>query len=160
VAMDVKRRLRLGVVASASVLVLSGCGIQVLPVDRHEGPIAIRQTADGLAIVVCRSVEVAHLFASYRDESRDVEWARFLDATGTAKIGAGQTLVGDVPDGLSGYWKEPPGLASSGAINIVTVPPENSGDPEFAAMFAVPDGGLPDEMWLQPDGTLHTEPCE
>jgi hypothetical protein len=154
-----RQSILLALVVALSVS-LTGCGIQVLPIDRHDGALAIQETDGVLHVAFCQDKKIAHLFAEYRNSRDNVPWARFLDATGLIDVKVGDLLrVDQIPAGLSVATLLSPTFEPGGDINLVAVPPSAPGAGELAAMFSVPDEGLPTSMWLHPDGTTSQEAC-
>jgi hypothetical protein len=142
-----------------AVGLLAACGIKVLPVDELTGPFAIQRAGQTLSIAVCKEVDIGDIRASIRNVGDGEDWSRFFHATwaGDRPIKAGAVLnLEELPDSARVEISRYPSISSGSEIAIFLT----GTDAEIALLFSVEGEGLPDVMWLHPDGSQTAEPCQ
>jgi hypothetical protein len=144
-----------GTVVLATAIALSGC-VQFGPIDPYDGPVAIRRASDGLEIAICDDILAQKFIASERNESLGVDWERFIDSGGEAKLLNGDIVSPEtIPEGLVATGSVQPSMKPGSQINVLVV----GEDMSISALLTISDSGLDTDEWLHPDGSLSAAAC-
>lgn len=122
------------------------------------GPYTLGFDGEHLLVGVC---EERHVEEVSMDEAHRNGWSMDIhtiwEAEGSQELASGEWLVvsGENP-GLTNLLEDradpSPGVRYDFGIHPVT-------SPDFSASFTIPESGLPEGMWLTPDGDLTPTPC-
>jgi hypothetical protein len=146
--------LAVGITAS-----LSSC--MFIPYDppRHD-PMALRFDGSELLVVACESITATDILMSTRGPDTDDEWVTFFEVEGSVDVTAGDEFSmaadADAVDGMAERFSPtlPPGTEVSLLFADNTEPPESNSN-----YFEIGDDGVPDDGWLQWDGSVTEAPC-
>jgi hypothetical protein len=150
------RLLVIAVLLSVMSVTLTACDNNVF-----RGPLALRDSGDGLEIAVCSTVRVSSVRASF-DPLNQIKrnWQLFWEASGEADLVSG-TVVKPV-EGLSGLDSVAtavPDLIPEGELDITFEGAVAQGSERASAVFVIPHEGIPATGWLRPDGDVYEVPC-
>lgn len=116
-------------------------------------PAAVRSADGGLEFVSCTEATVDRLLVEERQPGGP--WIQ-IALVESVQVGPEEMLVvGPRTDMAEGAVFVQPKLSPGSRLNFSLSADENSGMSEFL----IPDEGLPNHQWLQPDGTLSDRPC-
>lgn len=140
------------------VTTLSGC--MFLPFDppAHD-PIAIRFEGETLLIVPCETLNATDILMETRGPDTDDEWVPFFDVTGRVSVHGGDefsTAEDAAPiEGMTTRFS--PTLPPGTEISMLFA--DNSRPYSSSNYFEIGEDGVPQDGWLQWDGTITDEPC-
>jgi len=139
-----------------SSMLLTSC-IYIPVYDPYPGGVAIQAQGEELVVAVCHDIEVSSVLFEKRNVAKGEKWAPFWTFSATMHLKVGDVLSTDeavAPPiaGESRTWT--PAVPGDGIEVLIIGEPTNLHD-----VFRVPSTGLPDDAWLQGDGTETSDPC-
>jgi hypothetical protein len=155
------RHSLMSAIALASLVTLSGCGMNVLPFEpAASSPVAIRNAGGEIEVAICESVSAQRLWVEERNVEAGNDWKYLVKASGSADIGLGEIfLLGALPTGLDTELAASAALLSGSEYSVVVLPPDGEEGYLNATFVLEPNVMLPTSKWLHPNGELSVEPC-
>lgn len=135
--------------AGAGALALSSCDSNFF-----QGPLSLRADGERIEVALCFSAEIDHVSGLERGEHTEREWVEFWSEEISASAHTGDIVTPSASGGAEVFVE--PTMNPGNELDIALLA---GGSIVESAVFRVPDDGLPDGAWLQPDGTLTAEAC-
>lgn len=137
-------------------LLLTSC-IYIPVHDPYPGGVAIQAQGEELVVAVCHDIDLSSGLFERNNIDKGEKWAPFWTFSATMHLKVGDVLSTDeavTPPiaGESRTWT--PAVPGDGIEVLIIGEPTNLHD-----VFRVPSTGLPDDAWLQGDGTETSDPC-
>jgi len=141
----------------ASGLLLTSCVYLPVVYDPYPGGVAIQVHDEELVIAICHDIEGSSGLLERRNVAKDEEWEPFWTFSASIHLKVGEVLSTDEAitppiEGESRDWR--PAAPGDDIGVLIRGEPTNLDD-----VFRVPSTGLPDDAWLQSDGTETRDPC-
>jgi hypothetical protein len=156
-AKGIVRHLRRTVLGVTGIVVMAGLLAACDPLALANAPLSIRMQSGAFELAVCQPVHVVGVLLESRSSDLGAQWKEVWVASGDVDLAATTVLTSDhVPEGLTAKSWGSPTLVGRGNITITLSKPGGTLD----AFIAVPDTGIPDELWLHDDGSLTRGPSE
>ena len=129
---------------------LTGCDTQF-----SHGPLAISESGGALRVAVCEDIRAVRIYAEQKEAGG--AWERFVDASGSVQIESpSQILLTQTEFTMQFAVDQEPSFAGDSDLHLVVVGANSA--TSLRADFEI-EGGLRNDGWLQPDGSITADPC-